>query len=142
MSMQGAQNAVARVPGYGFYGRLSAAFPSQVIIDTTELCNLACIHCPHPTFKKSEHYAGRSQDPELARKAIDEVRDHGRGVVQYVRFTGEGEPLIHPKVFEILDYAVKQSGTTVTLTTNGTLLTGERIARVLATGVNLVDISI
>ena len=48
---------------YGFGGSMSAVFPSQVIIDVTELCNLACIHCPHPQFKQSEHYAGRTLDP-------------------------------------------------------------------------------
>ena len=50
---------------YGFHGRLSAEFPSQIVIDVTEVCNLACIHCPHPEFKKSEHYSASYLDPEL-----------------------------------------------------------------------------
>jgi len=82
-------------PPYGFGGRLSGTFPSQVIVDVTELCNLACTHCPHPDFKRSEHYGGRSLDPALCAKAIDEVAEAGRGVVQHVRFTSEGEPLLH-----------------------------------------------
>ncbi len=126
---------------YGFYGRLSAEFPSQIIIDSTELCNLACIHCPHPTFKQSEHYAGRSQGPELNKKIVDEVREHGKGVTQYIRYTGEGEPLLHRYIYEMLDYAVKNSGTMITLTTNGTLLTPSRIDKLLDTGVNVIDIS-
>jgi hypothetical protein len=44
---------------FGFYGRLNADFPSQVIIDVTEICNLECIHCPHPDFKKSKYYDKR-----------------------------------------------------------------------------------
>ena len=47
---------------YDFSGRLTAEFPSQIIMDITEVCNLACTHCPHPTFKKSEHYAARFLD--------------------------------------------------------------------------------
>ncbi|MDC3379282.1 radical SAM protein, partial [Planctomycetota bacterium] len=136
------KNLDLATPKYGFYDRLDATFPSQLIIDTTELCNLACIHCPHPVFKKSEHYSARSQDAELSAKAVDEVRDHGQGICKYIRFTGEGEPLIHPHVFEILTYAVKNSGTMVTLTTNGTLLTNKKIDQTLATGVGLIDISI
>lgn len=127
---------------YGFYDRLSATFPSQVVMDTTEVCNLACIHCPHPEFKRSHHYAGRMLDFDLARKAIDEVRERGRGVTQYIRFTGEGEPLIHPRIMDILAYAVQHAATTVTLTTNGTLLDERRVEALLATGVDLVDISI
>ena len=44
---------------YGFYGRLNSEFPSQIIVDITEVCNLECIHCPHTEFKKSEYYGGR-----------------------------------------------------------------------------------
>jgi MoaA/NifB/PqqE/SkfB family radical SAM enzyme len=127
---------------YGFHDRLTAAFPSQVIIDTTELCNLACIHCQHPLFKQSEYYAGRSLDKELNAKAVDEVREHGQGKTQYIRYTGEGEPMLHRHVFEMLSYAVKHSGVTVTLTTNGALLTPERVEKLIASGVDVVDISI
>ena len=127
---------------YGFYDRLKEAFPSQIIVDSTELCNLACIHCPHPQFKQSKYYSGRKLDPELNAKLVDEVRNFGRGITQYIRYTSEGEPLIHPQIFDMLSLAVRESGTTVTLTTNGVLLTDSRIARLLACGVHLVDISI
>lgn len=127
---------------YSFHGRLSPVFPSQVIVDTTEICNLACIHCPHPEFKKSEHYAGRHLEPSLNAKIIDEIGAHGRGITQYVRYTGEGEPLIHPHVYEMLEYATKTSGTTVTLTTNGGLVNEARAERLLATGIGVIDISL
>ena len=130
-------------PTYGFHGRLSAEFPSQVIIDTTELCNLACIHCPHPQFKQSVHYSGASLTPELNAKAIDEVRVHGQGLTQYVRYTGEGETLIHKQFFDMLDYATLHAGCVpVTVTTNGVLLNDARIERLLRSAPYLVDISI
>ena len=81
---------------YGFHDRLQAEFPSQVIVDVTEVCNLACIHCPHPEFKKSAHYAARYLEPELNAKLVDEVAEHGRGKTKYIRYSSEGEPLIHP----------------------------------------------
>ncbi len=127
---------------YGFYGRLQADFPSQVLVDPTEVCNLACIHCPHSTFEKSEYYGGLSLDPELNAKLVDEVGRHGRNATQYIRYSSEGEPLIHPGIFEMLEYAHRNSGVTVTLTTNGTLLDEDRTERLLATGVDVVDISI
>lgn len=129
----------ASVPTYGFYGRLKAEFPSQVIIDTTELCNLACTHCPHPVFSKSEYYAGRSLPIELNHKAIDEVREHG---AQYVRYTGEGETLIHKQFFEMLGYATTHAGVPVTVTTNGALLNQPRAEKLLACAPTIVDISI
>lgn len=129
-------------PHYGFYDRLKAEFPSQVVADTTEVCNLACVHCTHPAFKKSEHYRARMLAPELNEKMVNEVRDHGRGRTLYIRYSGNGEPLLHPQIFPMLDYAVRQSGTTVTLTSNGTLLNEVRTDKLLATGVNLVDVSL
>jgi pyruvate-formate lyase-activating enzyme len=127
---------------YGFGGRLNAEFPSQLNIDVSEICNLECTHCPHPEFKKSEHYAARLLSPELNKKAIDEIATDGRGICQYVRYTSEGEPLLHKLCFEILAYAKKNSGTAITLTTNGVLLDERRCEKLLSTGIDLVDISI
>jgi radical SAM protein with 4Fe4S-binding SPASM domain len=127
---------------YGFYDRLKAEFPSQIIVDVTEICNLACIHCPHPEFKKSDLYAGRHLDPALHHKMVDEVREHGRGCTQYIRYTSNGEPLVHPQIYDMLDHAVKYSGVFVTLTTNGTILNEKRLEKLLASGLHMVDVSL
>lgn len=129
-------------PQYGFYDRLSATFPSQIIMDITEVCNLACIHCPHPTFKKSSLYGARYHTIELNQKMVQEVKEFGQGHTQYIRYTGEGEPLVHPQIFEMLTHAKKDSGVAVTLTTNGMLLNEKRMERLLDTGIDVVDISI
>ncbi|MCC7264044.1 MAG: radical SAM protein [Candidatus Latescibacteria bacterium] len=127
---------------YGFIDRLAAEFPSQIIVDATEVCNLSCFHCPHPTFKKSKHYAGRHLDVELHRKMVDEVREDGGGHTQYIRYTSNGEPLVHPNIYDLLDDAVRRSGVFVTLTTNGTILDEARVTRMLAMGLHMVDVSI
>lgn len=127
---------------YGFQGRLTESFPSQVIVDVTEVCNLACIHCPHPEFKKSPHYDARYLDPALNEKMVDEVRETGRGCTQYIRYTSEGEPLVHPKGYEMIEYAARRSGVFVTLTTNGTIMNEKRTRRLLDSGVHMIDISI
>lgn len=123
---------------YGF-DHFPRAFPSQVIVDATEVCNLRCIHCPHPAFKQSEHYGARMLDPALCAKAMLEVGEHG---AEYVRFTSNGEPLVHPHIYDMLDFAVQKSGTFVTLTTNGTTLVEKRLRRLMATGLHMVDVSI
>jgi MoaA/NifB/PqqE/SkfB family radical SAM enzyme len=129
-------------PSYGFGGRLTADFPSQVVVDTTEVCNLACIHCSHPRFKKSPLYRGRHLDPALNDKLVAEVAEFGPGRTQYLRYTGCGEPLLHPGLFEMLGAAVQGAGCQVSLTTNGTLLGEQAVERLLATGVDAVDVSL
>ncbi len=127
---------------YGFYDRLTASFPSQILVDVAETCNLGCIHCPHPTFKKSEHYTAKKLDPKLNEKLVDEVALHGGNATQYIRYASNGEPLMHPSIYDMLEYAKKNSKTTVTLTTNGVLLNEKNIIRLIETGVDLVDISV
>lgn len=127
---------------YGFDGRLTESFPSQILMDITEVCNLACTHCPHPTFMKSEHYAGRHLDPALNEKMIEEVRLHGQGLTQYIRYASNGEPLVHPNGYDMIQAAVDYSGVFVTLTTNGKIMNEKRTQRLLESGVHLIDISI
>ncbi len=103
---------------------------------------MACIHCPHPEFKKSEHYDARYLAPELNIKLVDEVRKYGSEFTQYIRYTAEGEPLVHPECYNMIEYAVKNSGVLVTLTTNGTILDEKRIIKLLEAGLDMIDVSI
>lgn len=127
---------------YGFYDRLTKDFPSQIIVDITEVCNLECIHCPHSEFKKSDLYAARKLSPELNKKMVDEVAKYGQGKTQYIRYTSDGEPLLHPQCYEMIEYAIRNSGVYVTLTTNGTIMNDEKIQRLLKAGVHMIDISL
>tara|TARA_B100001989_G_scaffold3713_1_gene2477 strand:- start:22300 stop:23295 length:996 start_codon:yes stop_codon:yes gene_type:complete len=127
---------------YGFYDRLNSKFPSQILMDITEVCNLSCIHCPHPSFRKSEHYQGRFLDPKLNEKMINEVNKYGRGVTQYIRYASNGEPLLHPQSYSMIQNAVEKSGVPVTLTTNGKLMDEKRTKKLLDAGLHLIDISI
>lgn len=135
-------NDSASAVSYGFGGRLTTDFPSQILMDITEVCNLACIHCPHPSFVQSEHYAGRHMDPALNEKMIEEVRLHGKGKTQYIRYSSNGEPLVHPEGYNMIESAVKYSGVYVTLTTNGKIMNERRTQRLLEAGVHMIDISI
>ena len=127
---------------YGFQSHLTESFPSQVMVDITEVCNLGCIHCTHPSFKLSDVYQKSMLDPELNKKMVDEVFDFGQNFTKYIRYTSNGEPLVHPKSYEMILYAVQNSGTKVTLTTNGTLLNEKRMKRLLDTGLHMIDISL
>ena len=127
---------------YGFVGRLSQEFPSQIMLDITEVCNLACIHCAHPKFKESDVYAKAVLDPELNIKMVKEVAKYGKNITKYIRYTSNGEPLVHPKSYEMINYAVDHSDTKTTLTTNGTLLNEKKMLRLLNSGLHMIYISI
>ncbi|MFA5360553.1 MAG: radical SAM protein [Candidatus Paceibacterota bacterium] len=129
-------------PKYGFQKHLSSEFPSQIVVDVTQYCNLACIHCPHREFVKSKAFSGAQLDVELHKKLIDEVATDGLGICQYLRYSPSGEALLHPKIEKMLEYAAKHSKTKINLTTNGMLLTESKAKKLLDIGVDVFDISI
>lgn len=127
---------------FNFSKDLPSEFPSQVMVDLTEVCNLGCIHCPHPKFKLSKHYAKKMLDEDLNNKMISEVSNYGLEKTKYIRYTSNGEPLIHPKSYSMIYEAVKKSRTKVTLTTNGTLMDIKRIEKIFDSGLHMIDVSI
>lgn len=125
-----------------FSGYLSAEFPSQINVDVTEFCNLACIHCPYETVTKLKGKARKNLRGDWHTKLIDEIASTGRGRCRFIRYTGDGEPLLHPELADFVGYAVAKTGLPVNVTTNGMLLTEERARRLLAAGVDVFDVSI
>lgn len=130
---------------YGFYTPLSSDFPSQVIVDLTEICNLKCRHCPYPIISKESWWGFRQLDPVLHIKLIDEIVEKGPGKCLYVRYTANGEPLLHLQVVEMLGYAAEQLrkvSIPVNLTTNGISLTKDKAKGLVNAGVSVIDVSI
>lgn len=80
-------------------------------IEITSICNLACSFCPptkrSATFIKTEEFT--------------HILDQVRPFTDYIYFHVKGEPLLHPKIGELLDLA-HEKGFKVNLTTNGTLI--------------------
>ncbi|MDX1739416.1 MAG: radical SAM protein, partial [Alphaproteobacteria bacterium] len=84
-------------------------------IEVTTGCNGACIHC----FART----GISQVSSLTIDLVKEIIGEGFTVgYRNLHITG-GEPLLWEGLFEALDYAFKTGYKTVSLNTNGTLLT-------------------
>ncbi|HIE16885.1 MAG TPA: radical SAM protein [Dehalococcoidia bacterium] len=85
-------------------------------------CNLYCAHC-RSSSADNLHHEGLSTQESF--RLVDEILEVGKPVLI---LTG-GEPLLHPDLFQIAEYAVSK-GLRVVLGTNGTLIT-ETIARKL-----------
>lgn len=142
---QGARVDERNMPAaYGFESAACAEFPTYVMFDITNVCNAACIHCPQsiraddgarPGFLlKREH-----QTMDAFRRVIDECAQHD---VRFVRITADGEPLVHPDLFEMLEYAQEKGVGQVGLTTNGSLVREEQARRLLKSGIAMIDFSL
>ncbi|MCR2802833.1 radical SAM/SPASM domain-containing protein [Paenibacillus soyae] len=84
-------------------------------IETTSICNLSCYFCP-PTQRAK----GFVSIDDFT-KTLDQIKPF----TDYIYFHVKGEPLLHPKIDQLLDIA-HEKGFKVNITTNGTLITKNR----------------
>lgn len=80
-------------------------------IETTSICNLSCHFCP-PTQRAKGFIS-----VEDFSATLDQIKPF----TDYIYFHVKGEPLLHPKIDELLDIS-HEKGFKVNITTNGTLI--------------------
>ncbi len=108
-------------------GDMAYTGPFYVTVDLTRRCNLHCLGCRFhsPISKKSPS----GDDPimdipfDLYKRLCDDLKTMGTNTIH---LTGEGEPFLHPRIFDMIS-AAKEAGLHVILLTNGTLLHEIRI---------------
>lgn len=108
-------------------------FPLYVEISPSGACNHRCIFCALDYLE----YTPRFLDTALLCERISEM---GRLGIKSIMFGGEGEPLLHRNIAEIIR-TTKHSGIDAALTTNGTLLT-EQIAEQIVTDTSWIKVSV
>lgn len=93
--------------------------PPSLQIEPTNFCNINCICCPTDRMVRKKGH----MDFELFRKIIDEASKIG---VRRVHLLLHGEPMIHPRIVDMIRY-IKSKSIAINLTTNGMLFSKEKI---------------
>ncbi|MGD2249667.1 MAG: radical SAM protein [Candidatus Methanofastidiosia archaeon] len=105
----------------------------SISFETTHKCNLRCKHCYAD--------ANTQRDNELTVPEIKKLIDQSAGMgVLSIIFSG-GEPLLHPHIFELMEYARKKP-LSVLLFTNGTLITEKVVKNLKKLQVYRVNVSV
>lgn len=123
-------------------GKFAYTGPFYVDVDITRRCNLRCPGCQYHSSKlRNPSSIDRSLSDipiSLVRRLSGELKTLG---TQEVVLIGEGEPLLHPQLFEIISL-FKGAGFKVQLFTNGTLI-DEHIAQMLIdSGLDILKVSL
>jgi radical SAM protein with 4Fe4S-binding SPASM domain len=105
-----------------------------VVWNITRTCNLRCVHC------YSDSMAMKYPGELVWEQMQDVVKDLADYRIPSLLLSG-GEPLIHPRFFDLVD-AASQAGLKLTISTNGTLITPEKAALLKAANVAYVGISL
>lgn len=110
------------------------SLPTRLWIESTSVCNLRCIMCLNRDLSQNDK---GFMDFSLYKKIIDEVKDYVHDIYLHHR----GEPLLHPRLADMIGYA-KTNGINVRFHTNGTLLNQKIAEDILSSGPDLVSFSI
>lgn len=129
------RNEVMRIIREKLLFNLVSKYPTEIYIEITNNCNLSCIMCPR-------HHLNRSQgdmDYNLFKKCIDEISQFKPKPSVLLTFLGE--PLLHKRILDIIGYA-KEKGLSISIISNGLLLTKEIADAFIKTKLDRITFSI
>ncbi len=103
-------------------------FPVHLDIEATSNCNLLCTMCPRTDMvKDGTFWKVKNFDFDLYTRLVDEGAEKG---LCSIKFNYLGEPLMNPRLAEMIHYAKEKGIVDVMFNTNATTLT-ERISKQL-----------
>lgn len=134
-----AWNAIQILGSY-FYSKVSRkavhwGMPIAISFEPTTSCNLRCPECPSG-LRSFTRPTGMMEET-LYKKTIDELAD----TLLYLIFYFQGEPYLHPKFFELVEYASRKGIYTAT-STNAHYLTDEKAKKTVESGLDRLIVSI
>lgn len=111
--------------------------PSYIQIEPVGQCNLRCQMCSIQFRQDGPPYGPPAF---MAFETFTHIIEQFQGLRE-LHLQGLGEPMMHPRFFEMVEYASSR-GITVTTNSNITLLTERRAIRCVTSGLNCIHISL
>lgn len=109
----------------------------SISIETAINCNLNCRYCMNEINK----IGVISRPPFLSWDLFIKIIETAPPTVETIVFGGIGEPLLHPLIIDMINYASSKNKR-VCMYTNGTLLKGEMLDRIAKSKLSVLNISI
>lgn len=107
---------------------------ARIYLEVTSICNYKCAYCPHPFMQRTKAH----MPWELACEALKQIKADNIGENIYLNYLGE--PLLYPRLFELVDRAADLELSTHIIT-NGSLLTSKTISQIQHSPLSDIKIS-
>lgn len=107
-------------------------------------CNFKCNYCIHSIPFSGRGYVAdkKNMDIDMYKKCVDNILEFP-DKVKMLRFAATGEPLLHSKIAEMVEYAAqKKAADSIEIVTNGALLTKELSDKLINAGLDWLRISV
>ena len=124
---------------FGFGLREQAEkYPMMLVLSFAYPCNALCPHCPYTNSNIRKEYRDM---PYMDEGIFKKIADESGPFKSYLRISGGGEPMLHPKATELLVYA-KEKGCKIGLITNGSKFEGDSLEKLIDSEVDLIEFSV
>lgn len=121
-------------------------FPLMVVMSIIYPCNFGCPMCPYTDGNSDIRKFYREHNGELFPvKLWESIADEAGPYGAWMRCTGGGEPMLHPHMVEMIEYA-KARGARIWINTNGSMFGPHKVQRaklerVIKAGTDLIEFS-
>ncbi len=128
------------------HGKEAFIGPETVHIDITNRCNFNCIACwdRSPLVREKgvkDDYLQKTLSYEQVTGFIDDLAELGG--IRFIKFTGGGEPMMHPRFADILTYLRnKDKYVEIDINTNFSLMNDRLLDLIIEKQVNLLTVSL
>jgi len=123
-------------------GERAFAGPFYVELSTTTLCNQGCLGCQYHSSATRGRLFSAEGTGSMPLGQIEKLCEGLRRLgTREMILTGEGEPFLHPQLFEIISIC-KAAGLYVHLFTNGTLLDETTVPLLIDSGLDILRVSL
>lgn len=113
-------------------------YPLLVDIELASICNLTCPMCYTITDEFKQQVNTTRMDFDLYKRIIDEIG----GKVPAIRLSLRGEPTLHTKIVECIEYAKAHGIKEVSMLTHGGKLTLPYFEKIARAGIDWITISV
>lgn len=121
-------------------------FPLMVVLSIIYPCNFGCPMCPYTDGNSEIRRFYRERNGDLFPvKLWNSIADEAGPYGAWLRCTGGGEPMLHPHMTEMIEYA-KAKGARIWMNTNGSMFgphpkQRKKLERVIKAGIDLIEFS-
>ena len=115
---------------------IAPGFPTHIDIEAASICQLKCPMCTQCLMDKSSLGV---MDFSLYKKIIDECAKRG---VYSIKLSWRGEPLLNPRIVDMVAYAKKKGIKDVAFLSNGERLNDRLTEELIRAGLDWISISI
>lgn len=119
--------------------------PFLIFIEPSDMCNFRCKFCPTGDINLMKNTSGRNHgnmNLDLYKKIIDDITEF-EDDIKMIQLYKDGEPLLNPNFYKMVDYAKKTNRIkNIATTTNAYLLNDELTIKIIEAGLDRIHISI